>query len=204
MDKKCIVEDCIYVYKKQSARRGYCSKHYLEYRATVVTHTVADRKRPRPAVIDGSTARIPLGIGAKDGYAIVDIEDVALEAQKWGLSKTGYAVGTSSKLKMHRVILECAADEIVDHINHDTLDNRRSNLRKVTHKQNMMNVRPRSANGYKGVSSIAGTNKVWRAYIKPNGKQISLGLYETKEEAAKAYDKAAKEYFGEYAYLNFP
>lgn len=92
----------------------------------------------------------------------------------------------------------------VDHINGDTLDNRRSNLRLCTVSGNNHN-RMKSKNntsGYKGVSWLK-QNQKWRAYIKVNSKDKHLGCYLDKEDAARAYDKAAKEYFGEFARLNF-
>ena len=92
----------------------------------------------------------------------------------------------------------------VDHINRDKLDNRRSNLRLVTHTQNCVNASLRVTNtsGFKGVNFYRG--KYWRAYIRVNYRHISLGFFPTAEAAARAYDEAAREHFGEFAFLNFP
>ena len=90
----------------------------------------------------------------------------------------------------------------VDHINHNTLDNRRCNLRLATHGQNMANSRPNKGRKYKGVWQIMG--KYWVAFIGKNKKQIYLGSFSTPKLAAKAYDEAARKKFGEYACLNFP
>lgn len=93
----------------------------------------------------------------------------------------------------------------VDHINHETLDNRRENLRICTRSQNQHNKRINRNNrsGYKGVSWVA-KSKNWRASIRLNNKTFHLGYYYDPENAARAYDKKAKELFGDYCLLNFP
>ena len=106
---------------------------------------------------------------------------------------------------MHRFIMKPKSNEYVDHINGDKLDNRKENLRICTKKENQRNqkVRKDNTSGYKGVALMAG--KYWRAYITSGGsRQKHLGNFKTKEEAARAYDEKAKEYFGEFARLNFP
>lgn len=89
---------------------------------------------------------------------------------------------------------------VVDHINHDGLDNRRENLRVCTQEENNRNKRSLSSkSGLKGVVPVSrpGT-KPWRAFIQ--GRLI--GYFLTKQEAAKAYNKKAKKLFGEFAHLN--
>ena len=105
---------------------------------------------------------------------------------------------------MHRLILGITCDSQGDHINGDGLDNRRANLRPVTHAQNMQN---RRGNGptFKGIYCVERTTRnPWMAKIAVAKKQIYLGYYATPEDAARAYDEAAKKYFGEFARLNFP
>lgn len=110
---------------------------------------------------------------------------------------------------LHRVILSRILDrplakgEVVDHINGNGLDNRRSNLRLATRAQNARNrgVNTKSKLGLKGVSYSKDTLK-WRAYIMVNKKQIHLGLHNTPEEAAYAYNEAALKYHGDFASLN--
>lgn len=94
----------------------------------------------------------------------------------------------------------------VDHINNDPIDNRRCNLRLATPGQNVLNKGPDSGNTtskYKGVSKRKG-RKNWRVRINYQGKRYSLGTFENEIDAAKAYDEAAKKYYGQFAYLNFP
>jgi hypothetical protein len=90
--------------------------------------------------------------------------------------------------------------EIVDHIDSNTLNNRRENLRLATYSQNSMNTRisSRNTSGYKGVS-VDATGNSWRAQIKAEGEIKYLGLYSTPEEAHEAYKIAAVKYFGEFA-----
>ena len=104
---------------------------------------------------------------------------------------------------MHRLIIDCPVNMQTDHINGNGLDNRKSNLRVCYNYQNARNqkLRPNSNSGFKGVSLIKDRNK-WVAQIKVNGKVKYLGAYTLKEEAARAYNKAAKELFGEFAWLN--
>lgn len=91
------------------------------------------------------------------------------------------------------------ADEL-DHINRLRDDNRIENLRPCNHSQNLGNMGPRSGK-YKGVTFCKDTNK-WRAHLSTKNKHYCFGRYGTPEEAALAYNEGAKEYFGEFAYLN--
>jgi hypothetical protein len=166
--------------------------------------------------------KIPLtGISGKGLYAIVDDYDYDYLRQ-WGWyvvykSPGGppYAVrdlwkdertGNIRHVAMHRIVLGvCDKDLLVDHINHDTLDNRKSNLRITNSLGNSRNSLKRRTNlsGYKGVSWSKPTNK-WRARIMIEKKEVMIGLFTDKLEAARAYDKAALEHFGEFAHINFP
>ena len=110
-----------------------------------------------------------------------------------------------SPMAMHRLILNAPKGLLVDHIDHNGLDNRKSNLRLCTNRQNQQNRRPtRGSNSrYKGVH-WCNFHKKFRARITHNGIRLHLGYFEDEIAAAKAYDKKAKELFGEFAYLNFP
>jgi len=110
---------------------------------------------------------------------------------------------------LHREVLNLAGVDIpkgyeTDHINHDKLDNRLSNLRVVTRSQNQHNRKlQRGTSRYKGVSWEKASGK-WMAYIQHNGKQTTLGRFADEPDAARAYDTAARRLFGEYAHCNFP
>lgn len=110
--------------------------------------------------------------------------------------------------RMHRLVYEKHIGPIpdrhyVDHINHDSLDNRLCNLRAVTNQQNQFNQRlhGRNKSGYRGVCWHKGHRR-WRACIRVNGVHYHIGNFETKEEAALAYNRRALELQGEFAVLN--
>lgn len=112
------------------------------------------------------------------------------------------------KIFMHVEIMKrynLFESEEIDHKDLNKLNNQKENLRPATHAQNSCNRRVQSnnASGFKGVSFDKWANK-WIANICHNQKDIKLGRFETLEEAARAYDKWAKIYFGEFARLNFP
>ena len=169
---------------------------------------------PLPKILD--IMSIPLSQGL---YALVDGENYEWLMQwKWCAFKapaTFYAArkgydkkaGKRMMIKMHREILglKYLDSKMTDHRNHCGLDNRESNIRACTNQQNQGNskVRKDNSSGYKGVCWFP-IRKKWEAAIKDNGKRIYLGNFDTKEEAARVYDKRAREIFGEYAYLNFP
>lgn len=111
--------------------------------------------------------------------------------------------GHQLRIYMHREILGLKRGDRtqVDHRNGDTLDNRRANLRCATQSQNLHNAPPNKAStsGVKGVGWVKAKKK-WRARIKVQQRRHSLGYFDTKEEAAAAYARAAGEMVGEFAW----
>jgi hypothetical protein len=108
-----------------------------------------------------------------------------------------------TSIKMARVIMNTPKGLICDHINHDGLDNRKSNLRNCTVAQNNRNRKSTSLSGYLGVSYANKNKKYCIARIYVNNKKIYLGSFTSEIEAAKARDVASRKYFKEYAGLNF-
>ena len=140
---------------------------------------------------------------SSDGYVRAKIKDPKGRTR----IKNGYVCAKHADVHMHRLILGTPKGLQTDHINGNTTDNRKSNLRVCNESQNARNRRPRKDNkaGLKGVSAQPLSKRnPWRAKIRIEGKRIYLGCFATAEEAGRAYDKRAKEEWGEFAYLNFP
>ena len=164
-----------------------------------------NKPEERRAIIEGDVARIPLGEGGRQGYAIVDKEYAHLDKYCWQKHYEGYAQARiDGKIqRMHRVIASPKTTEQVDHKNHDTLDNRKSNLRVCSATENRRNRKKAKSNttGYKGV--VLASSKRYTAKLGYLGKKLHLGTYDTAIDAAKAYDRKAKQLHGEFALLNF-
>lgn len=114
------------------------------------------------------------------------------------------ALGKRKKIYMHVVIAGTPKDMVTDHIDHNTLNNLSENLRVCTRLQNSLNRNRRvdNASGFKGVFRHEASG--WVAQIQFDGKMTYLGRFQTPEDAARAYDEAAKKYHGEFAKLNLP
>jgi len=155
---------------------------------------------------------------AQPKYAKVDPADYKrLRGYEW-LAKKGtkrfYArrrvptgkTGNQKLVYMHQEIIEVPEGMVVDHINHDGMDNRRANIRAATRCQNMYHRKKPSGathSKYKGVSRRKRSN-TYMARIRYEKKSIYLGTFSKEIDAAKAYDRAARKYHGEFASLNFP
>ena len=144
------------------------------------------------------------------GKFIFDLEDYdKIKGFTWSRRNEGYASSMKridGKLKIYnayRLIMNVEDPKLeVDHINGDKWDNRKCNLRIVTHADNMKNRKldKRNKSGYTGVKETkTGT---WNAQIYCDGKYINLGTYKTKEEAVKARKSGEEKYFGKFAHEN--
>lgn len=184
--------------KIKSNGKVYCNKHYNQIKKYGTPQDTNPRTTydKNEIIVDGKVARVKLYDAHCNhiATAIIDAEDVnKIRYTKWKLSASGYAANTpkfsGSNKHMHREIL--GTDQFVDHINHNTLDNRKSNLRIVTKAQNMMN------SNFKGVSP---NGCKWYAHIKINQKMLNLGNYLDEEEALYARWYAEQVLFKEFAY----
>lgn len=152
------------------------------------------------------TREIPLTQGR---VALVDDADYAVVAAvgRWQVATCDgrlYARhgGNRWGIYLHKLL---TGWPLVDHVNGDGLDNRRANLRQATASQNGANIAAPSHNtsGFKGVSLYRRTGR-WRASLTLAGEHMHLGYFDTAEEAARAYDAAALNAWGDFARLNFP
>lgn len=128
----------------------------------------------------------------------IDLEDMEFSQKyTWYENDQGYIMSRidGELVRLHRLLMNCPKDMDVDHKNHNTYDNRKSNLRIVTRSQNNMN------KNSKGVCFDNTTNK-YMAYIKINQKQKFLGYFVDENDAIAARKEAEEKYFGEYSYDN--
>lgn len=179
--------------------KGYCMKHYVRIRRGHEPNerTIYDLNS---FVIYGEHAEIIIfnHAGNEVARALIDSEDVTMcRGLKWGLA--GYDkryVNTGGKLLLHRYITKVKDDMVVDHINHNPLDNRKSNLRICTRKVNMQNRKKTQINtssGRMGVYQVK--DGIWQSYIGVNNKRINLGCYRNKQDAIDAREKGELEYW---------
>jgi len=142
--------------------------------------------------------------------SVIDARDYNLVSGfKWIAVKGGkgfYAVtsrGPDGKpISLHRFLINPRDGNEVDHINGDSLDNRRCNLRECSHKENLRNKKkqPDTTSRFKGVSRTKSGR--WLSQIEQNGVQLKIGSFSSEFEAARAYDRAAKVLFGAFAKTN--
>ena len=196
--------------KVDRVRKGLCDKHYNQMRkyGKCIDNNPRTQYDLNEIIMHNDYTEIII----YDKYccekcrAIIDPDDVdKVKNYKWRYSGR-YVVTTINKkiLRLHRFVMNCYDDEkVVDHINTNTLDNRKSNLRICTQHQNDMNHKVNKVNK-SGVTGVRYREDkgVWVAYIYYHNRNISLGSYKNKEDAIKARKQGEIKYFGEYRNKN--
>jgi len=185
---------------KQSRRSsGYCDKHDYQFKKHGRILAISSAE-PNEILIKHDIVEIIICDKKyhEKARAIIDIADLSeLKRYRWSLAN-GYVFNRSVG-KLHRFLLKPEKSIQIDHINHNILDNRRSNLRLATSSQNVAHTKLRKHNksGMKGVSWHKKAEK-WAA----QAGNVKIGLFTDKIEAAKEYDKEILKLYGEYAITN--
>lgn len=182
--KPCKIKGC----NSRHYCKGYCQKHYQHmYKWGEIKKTEYDDNE---IINRGDYSIVKL---YNDVDVFIDSEDVEkVKVYKWSYCN-GYAYCHVEKVYMHRLLINCTGESVVDHINGDPLDNRKNNLRVCTHAQNLWNTGKTKGYRYRK------DKQKWIATIMKNREYISLGYFDTEQEAKRARQIAEIEYFGEYA-----
>lgn len=141
LNAECDVADCL----TKPLAKNLCRKHYQQVRSKGEVYVSTRDKRH--AIIEGDTALLPLGLDAKDGYAVVDKRFAHLDKYNWHCinprkdNRYRYAQARidGKTVLLHRLVADTPDGLVTDHVNHDTLDNRRANLLVCTPSENRMN-----------------------------------------------------------------
>lgn len=198
---ECKITGC----DKDNYGNGLCRKHYMQMRiyGKIKERTHLDNNEFR---VDGEITQVVYynRQGEELGTILIDTEDVSkCNKYKWCRGAGGYAISPRNRLLMSYLILDKQPEFglYIDHVNQNKLDNRKSNLRICTNSENNCNKdkQSRNSSGYKGVYK---QDIKWKAEITKDGVYYSLGRFNTPEEAALVYNKAAKELHGKFAVLN--
>lgn len=203
--KECSIEGC---HNKVIAKE-LCSKHYTQLRkyGKIFKYSYKDKVNYIEILKDHAEIYLIDKNNKICGKALIDIEDIdKVKNIKWHKSdlqrNTYYCTSNNSKCRrLHRLIMDITDDNmVVDHINHNGLDNRKCNLRICTNSQNICNCKipKNNKSGHKEVYWSIDKNK-WTAQITINNKTKYLGRYDKLEDAIKARKEAAEKYYGEYA-----
>lgn len=198
---KCYADNC----SSEAYCKGLCKKHYtqVERHGYILSKTIFNKNE---MVIRGNYVEIILvNRECKEvARTLVDLEDIVrLMSLKWRLKKDGYVSSSKRGEKdiiLHRLIMNVGNSKLViDHINHNKLDNIKCNLRVCTKSQNNMNMQPTEQNktGYVGVTK---EDNKYRVSIQVHGDRKRLGSFKTLDEAILVRKQAELEYFGEFRY----
>lgn len=190
----CVVDGCDAPIKVKT--RNLCGRHYQRWWSTGDPEEPS-RTDPRPIKTLTDYALVPLGVQAKHGYAIIDLADVQLIGEyKWTYDGRYAVAQVNSRLTyMHHFLLGHPTEGLViDHINRNKLDNRRSNLRQTTRQVNGLNAdRKPTLSGHVGVTWDAQRAK-WYAQIRVRGTTYNLGRYDQLDEAITARHQAEEKH----------
>lgn len=201
----CIIDGC----NNKSIAKGLCSKHYSQMRRYGKVFKYSYKDKYNHIEIKEDYAEIYL-INRDNEVCekcLIDLEDIELIKNiKWHKSElqksTHYCISNNKQWKrIHRLILGISDPNIfIDHINHNGLDNRKSNLRICNNSQNLCNcsIPKNNKSGCKGVY-WSNERQKWCAQITIKNKTKSLGRYTNYEDAVKARNEAALKYYGEFA-----
>lgn len=200
MRRICKVDGCGSAHR---VRRGYCNKHYIQI-CKYGQIKKENIRTPNQIIINFDYAELVLkNIKCREvGRALIDIEDVdRVRRHKWRLCADGYVAADTrfrGGIKLARFIMKPDKELVIDHINHNPLDNRKKNLRIVTQAINVRNTRIRKTNktGVVGVYLYRTLNK-WRVRIQKNYITINIGVFNSFNEAVEARKLAELKYFGE-------
>jgi len=200
-ERICKVEGC----NRKRRSKGYCKKHYQQ----IFKHgKILEDKRYSKFRVEGENVYIELCNKKYEvvGEAIIDIEDLdKIKGYRFHKTNRGYVRGNTKEYKYlhHLIIGKPPKGFVTDHKDRNKLNNKRNNLRFITNQQNIMNSNKRknTSSKYKGVCFVKAKKK-WIAQISFNKKIYRLGCFANEKEAAKAYNKKAIEFFGEFAALN--
>lgn len=201
----CKVDGCT----NKVVAKGLCSKHYTQLRRYGKIFKYSYKDKTNHIEILENHAEIYLIDKNNEvcGKALIDLDDVdKVKNIKWHKSdlqrNTYYCISNNKTWRrLHRLIMNVTDPNIfVDHINHNGLDNRKSNLRICTNQENIRNcITPKNnKSGYKGIYQAKDKNK-WTVQITLNNKTKYIGRYEKLEDAIVARKEATKKYYGEFA-----
>lgn len=199
----CVVDGC----DSFSYIKGYCSKHHMQI--CKFGYIIHGRSGTNEVRFDKDLCYLGLygHNNIINNETIIDKEDYEkVKDYRWCLSGNNYVMtqASSNYLLLHRFLLIAPDGIDVDHINGNTLDNRKNNLRLAKHYQNMANrgKQVNNTSGYKGVYLDKRRN-TWNSVLQYKDKHLFLGSFKNKIKAALAYDKKALELLGEFAHTNF-
>ena len=195
MSKTCSVEGC----NGKHRCKGYCNKHYQQY----LKYGEVRKEFELNGVNKDGIVFIYIG----DKVTYVDIEDYnRIKSFRWYIDKVGYVVGyvDGKMVKLHRFITDCPQDKVVDHINRNKLDNRKSNLRICSVKDNNRN-HSKSCNnksGYKNIYKVK-NRELWKVAIRADGNEyVKYFKLDELNQAIEWRNEVLKRVHGEYANLD--